>query len=115
MATTTSRNFSSSCTTSALTRAQEIAADSFSAHVVPLGDGVWGIADDTEPGAPIVTVVRQGAHGIAIATATRLASQLGTGAPDWAPVDTALRQLAGDTHLAQDVAQSVFTALALLP
>ena len=79
----------------ALKRAQEIAADSFRAHVVPLGDGVWGIADDTEPGAPIVKVVRQTSHGIATATATRLASQLGTGAPDWAPVDTALRQLAG--------------------
>ena len=79
----------------ALKRAQEIAADSFRAHVVPLGDGVWGIADDTEPGAPIVKVVRQTTHGIANATATRLASQLGTGEPDWAPVDTALRQLAG--------------------
>ena len=79
----------------ALKRAQEIAADSFRAHVVPLGDGVWGIADDTEPGAPIVKVVRQTSHGIATATATRLASQLGTGEPDWAPVDTALRQLAG--------------------
>lgn len=80
---------------SALTRAQEIAADSFRAHVVPLGDGVWGIADDTQPGAPIVQVIRQTSHGMAFATATRLASRLGTGDPDWAPVDTALRELAG--------------------
>lgn len=63
--------------------------------MVALGDGVWGVIEDTLPGAPVTKVFRQTSRGIATAFAKPLPSQSRADTLNWGLVDAALRELAG--------------------